>query len=111
MQEEIAAEGALELSESEAENEDDDDQDVESKARIRPSSREDLFRVKYEMLEQVRAAEQDILMSLDFISLLLSKDAPKQAQSTISPVLKEAVPLGSLGTDLWQRMPDSRSLS
>ena len=106
LQEEIATEGALELSEGEEDEEDEEEDEAEGvKGKTKPSTREDLFRAKFEMLASVRAAEQDILMSLDFVSLLLSKDVPKQAQSTISSVLKEAVPLGSLGTDLWQRMP------
>lgn len=101
--EEIAAEGALELSSSE----DEDDQDGEEstpRGKSKPVSREELFKAKYEMLANVRVAEQEILMSLDFVSLLLSKDAPSQAQTTRSPFLKEAVPLASLGTDKWQRM-------
>ena len=104
LQEEIAAEGGLELSESEEEDEDEEDGEEAQKGKGKSAMREDLFKAKYEMLASVAAAEQEILMSLDFVSLLLSKDAPKQAQSTISPFLKETVPLGSLGTDLWQRM-------
>lgn len=105
LQEEIAAEGALELSESESEADEDEDGEVSSTVKDKPTTREDLFKAKAEMLTNIRAAEQEVWMSLDFISLLLSKDAPKQANSTISPYLKESVPLGSLGTDVWQRMP------
>jgi mediator of RNA polymerase II transcription subunit 17 len=108
LQEEIAADGALELSETDEDEEDDDEQQAE-KVPGQPTTREELYRAKYEMLANVRAAEQEILMSLDFISLLLSKDAPKQATATISPFLKDAVPLGSLGTDLWQRMPADKA--
>lgn len=109
LQEEIATEGALQSSESSEEADDDDDDDVqdedEDQVKAKPTSREDLLKAKFDMLANIRAAEQEVLMSLDFVSLLLSKDLPKQASTTISPVLKESVPLGSLSTDLWQRMP------
>jgi mediator of RNA polymerase II transcription subunit 17, fungi type len=105
LQEEIATEGALELSESDDEEEEDDDVERNGRLRGKPSTREELYKARYEMLGNVRAAEQEILMSLDFISLLVSKDAPKQGAGTISPFLKSTVPVGSLGTDLWQRMP------
>lgn len=106
LQEEIVAEGALELSESEDEDDEEAAGDTQNgQAQGKAQSREDLYKAKYEMLGNVRAAEQDILLSLDFVSLLLSKDAPKQAQTTISPFLKDNVPTGSLGADLWKRMP------
>jgi mediator of RNA polymerase II transcription subunit 17 len=41
-------------------------------------------------------------MALDFISLLLSKDAPVQAGLTISPFLKANIPTGTLGADKVQ---------
>lgn len=54
-----------------------------------------------------RHAENEILVALDFISLLLSKDAPKQAELTMSPVLKQLVRPGTLGYDMWQNVqPD-----
>ena len=109
LQEEIAAEGALELSESEVDEDGQEDGEDVHTTKSKPATREELYKAKYEMLANVRAAEQEILMSLDFVSLLLSKDAPKQAQTTISPFLKESVPTGSLGTDLWQRMPVDRA--
>ena len=37
--------------------------------------------------------------ALDFVSLLLTKDLPVQASTTINPILREAVPMGSLGAD------------
>ena len=41
-------------------------------------------------------------MTLDFVSLLLSKHVPAPAQSTISPYLRQTLPLGSLGADIGQ---------
>ncbi|KAF2487958.1 subunit 17 of mediator complex-domain-containing protein [Neohortaea acidophila] len=105
LQEELAADGALELSESGTEDEEEERDDASQlPEKARPATREELFKAKYEMLGNVRAAEQEILMSLDFVSLLLSRDAPRQAQNTVSPFLRDAVPLGTLGADVWKRM-------
>ncbi|KAK5169640.1 RNA polymerase II mediator complex subunit [Saxophila tyrrhenica] len=116
LQEELATDGALELSESEdddEEEEEEEEKEVEAGAvssdGVRPTTREELYKAKYEMLGKVRAAEQEILMALDFVSLLVSKDVPKQGASTMSPFLKQAVPMGTLGTDLWQRMPADKA--
>lgn len=48
-----------------------------------------------------RAARQEALFGLDFVSLLLSKDLPEQGKSSMSPVLKTSVPIASLGFDRW----------
>ena len=45
------------------------------------------------------------MVTLDFVSLLLSKDTPVQASLSISPALRDAVPLGTLGVD---KIQDSR---
>ena len=106
LQEEIAGEGALELSSSEDEGEDDEEEDEKTEdAHYKPSTRAELFKAKNDMLANIRAAEQEILMMTEFVSLLLSKDAPKLAVTTMSAELRSAVPMGSLGMDLWQRMP------
>ena len=104
LQEEIAGEGALVLSESEDDDEDEDDFEEPDDTNSKPKNREELFKAKYEMLAHVKAAEQEVLMALDFISLVMSKDNPKQGQATMSQYLKENVPSGSLGMDMWQRM-------
>lgn len=108
LQAEVVAEGALQLSESEDGEDEDEDEEETQKAKTKPTTREELYKTKHDMLDRVRAAEQEILMSLDFVSLLLSKDMPKQAATSMSPFLKEAVPIGSLGADVWQRMPVDR---
>lgn len=50
-------------------------------------------------------------MSLDFISFLLSKFAPTTAQSTMSPTLKDAVPIGTLDARIMKYMPPTTSES
>lgn len=41
-------------------------------------------------------------MALEFVSFLLTKHAPAAAQTTMSPELKQMVPLGSLGAEVVQ---------
>jgi mediator of RNA polymerase II transcription subunit 17 len=47
--------------------------------------------------------------ALDFISLLLSKHAPRQAETSISPYLKQNVPMGSLNVDVVRAPQKSQS--
>lgn len=47
-------------------------------------------------------AHNESAQALDFISLLLSQHAPHQAQQTLNPFIKNALPLGVLGTDTVQ---------
>lgn len=108
LQEEVATEGALTLSDSDdgysderAESATPDD--TAATARI-TTRREDLYRVKQEMLEKVSYAHNEIMMALDFASLLASKDSPAGRQ-TMSQFLKENVPPGTLGSDLWKSSP------
>ncbi len=44
------------------------------------------------------------LYALDFVSLLLSKETPRQAEISMSPHLKQTVPIGSFGLD-FTRLP------
>jgi mediator of RNA polymerase II transcription subunit 17, fungi type len=48
-----------------------------------------------------RQAQNEALLALDFISLLLSKDAPNQGRQTMSQALTQLVPPGTLGYDKW----------
>ncbi|KAF1821253.1 uncharacterized protein K489DRAFT_395640 [Dissoconium aciculare CBS 342.82] len=107
LQEEIAAEGGLESSESDDEEDEEDDDGGQEMKQSKAMSREDLYRMKHEMLAFVAQAEQDVLKSLDFVSLLESAQNPNGGV-TVSQVLKQNVPLGSLGTDVWHRMPEDK---
>jgi mediator of RNA polymerase II transcription subunit 17, fungi type len=49
------------------------------------------------------------MVTLDFVSLLLSKDTPNQASTWISPALREAITLGTLGADKVQESRVSKS--
>ena len=110
LQEEIATEGALELSESEDDEDDEHDEDTLDDANKKPTTRAELYKAKNDMLANIRDAEQELLMVTDFISLLLTKDDPKRAILTMSPGgRKLGLPNGCLGVDLWQRMPQDKA--
>lgn len=51
----------------------------------------------------------ETLYALDFVSLLLSKDTPRQAEISMSPHLKQTVPMGSLGLDMTRLPQPSES--
>ena len=108
LQEEIATNGDLspEQSLSEDEEEEDDNENELSKQAKngQPVSREDLQRAKFHMINQVAIAHNEIMMAVDFVSLLESEHVAHAAQ-TMSVALKEAVPNKTLGTDLWEHMP------
>lgn len=57
-----------------------------------------------------RSAQNEALTALDFISLLLSKDAPKQAEMTMSPYLKTHIKPGTLAMDAWHNMEPDKEL-
>jgi mediator of RNA polymerase II transcription subunit 17 len=103
LQEEIATDG--DLSAEQSLSEDEEEEDAEDRAKNgQPVSREELQRTKFEMLQQVGIAHNEIMMAVDFVSLLESEHAA-QAQQTMSVALKGAVPSKTLGTDLWEHMP------
>ena len=52
------------------------------------------------LTQSLRQAHAETTYALDFISLLLSKHTPRQAEISMSPYLKQNAPLGSLGVDV-----------
>lgn len=52
----------------------------------------------------IREAQSDASKALDVISLVLSKHTPKQAELSISPIIKQSIPMGSLGVEV-SRLP------
>lgn len=104
LQEEIATDGALSPDQSTSEDEGGDEENADQAKNGQPMSREQLQRAKLEMMQQVGVAHNEIMMALDFVSLLESEHAP-QAQNSMSQALKDSVPPKTLGTDVWARMP------
>ncbi|KAL1301668.1 hypothetical protein AAFC00_005887 [Neodothiora populina] len=90
-----------------SDTDDEEDGAVEAQAQDADggSRREQLQAARMEMVGHVASAQNEALMALDFVSLLLSKDAPKQAELTMSPHLKQFVNPGTLGMDMWSNMP------
>jgi len=103
---EIAAQDKGESS-SVAESEQDEDQ-VLKESKSRP---EELRAARQELIGHVASAQNELGIALDFISLLVSKDLPRQAELSLSPFLKAQVKSGTLGVDMWQNMkPDEQKV-
>ncbi|KAH8157892.1 hypothetical protein CIB48_g10348 [Xylaria polymorpha] len=73
-----------------SEGEGDDDEVEEAKGKTALVARE-------EFLKNIDFAHQSAMLALDSISLLLSKEAPVQAGTTLSPALRDLVGIGTLG--------------
>ncbi|KAL9610524.1 MAG: hypothetical protein Q9167_004784 [Letrouitia subvulpina] len=69
------------------------------------SKSEDIAVAREEILKKVSQVRMESTQALDFVSLLLSKHAPKAAELTLSPYIKENMPLGCLGTEMMQQQP------
>ncbi|RYP40566.1 hypothetical protein DL767_001566 [Monosporascus sp. MG133] len=50
-----------------------------------------------EFLRNLDSAHQHTMMTLDFVSLLLSKEIPNQASNSLSPALRDMAGIGTLG--------------
>nr|OQO22754.1 hypothetical protein B0A51_07223 [Rachicladosporium sp. CCFEE 5018]OQO23576.1 hypothetical protein B0A51_07473 [Rachicladosporium sp. CCFEE 5018] len=105
LQEELAAADGLSPSSSDTE---DDDEETTSKpaAKAAPSTRQELYAVKNDMLRQLDEAQRQISDAVQFMSLLNSEHTPA-AEKSLSKAYMGPVQNGTLGTDIWQRMdPD-----
>lgn len=51
----------------------------------------------------------EAMFALDFVSLLLSKYAPRQAETSMSAILKQVAPLGSLNAEVVNPPPKPES--
>nr|OQO20289.1 hypothetical protein B0A51_10474 [Rachicladosporium sp. CCFEE 5018] len=102
LQEELAAADGLSPSSSDTE---DDDEEATSKpaAKTAPSTRQELYAVKTDMLRQLDEAQRQISDAVQFMSLLNSEHTPAAEKSLSKPYMGP-VQKGTLGTDIWQRM-------
>ncbi|KAI9700700.1 MAG: RNA polymerase II mediator complex subunit [Candelina mexicana] len=91
---------ALEAGETHVKDEDATDEAQSAKGR-----REEIAAAREEIVKQVGRAQTESLFALDFVSLLLSKETPRQAELSMSPYLKQNAPMGSLGMDKMQEPP------
>ncbi|KAL3418906.1 Mediator of RNA polymerase II transcription subunit 17 [Phlyctema vagabunda] len=76
-------------------SEDEEEEEQPDRLKVILTARE-------EMLTRIEQAHFASACALDFVSLLLSKDTPVQASLSISPYLREAVGMGTLGADRLQ---------
>ncbi|KAH0366118.1 hypothetical protein KCU65_g5635, partial [Aureobasidium melanogenum] len=105
LQAEIAANDNDEES---SETDDDDDDGADADGLEEKDRREQLWTARAEMRQHVDSARNEVLIALDFVSLLISKDAPKQADLTMSPHLKQFIKPGTLAMDMWQNVPPNK---
>lgn len=61
-----------------------------------------IIEAREEFLKNIEVAHQSAMLSLDFVSLLLSKEMPNQANVTLSPALRDLVGFGVLGASKLQ---------
>ena len=69
-------------------------------------SRSTLLRLDTTLLTHIclRPVQNEVLITLDVVSLVASKFVPKQAEMTMSPALKQQLKPGALGIDMWNNM-------
>ncbi|KAJ5163936.1 Mediator complex subunit Med17 [Penicillium coprophilum] len=85
---------------------DQDATDVDS-----TESLEQLYKRRAEITQFAMQAHMETMFALDFVSLLLSKQAPRQAETSMSAFLKQVAPLGSLNAEVVNPPPKSESTS
>lgn len=93
LRDEIVAkdEGRLDAGNGSPEGDSDSDEEAEvDKSKTTLAARE-------EFLRNIEFAHQSAMLSLDFVSLLLSKEMPNQASVTLSQNLRDFVGIGVLG--------------
>lgn len=97
----------------------DDDADSDANADAGADGPKDVAAAREELLRAIHQTSQTSMFALDFVSLLLSKEAPASAVTTFSPGLRDMVGIGTLGatmldapTTLTQsRVPDNKMVA
>ncbi|KAJ9325365.1 hypothetical protein DTO027B5_7370 [Paecilomyces variotii] len=79
----------------ERKEDDSKESDVDATERI-----DLLYKRRADITQFALQAHMESMFALDFISLLLSKHTPRQAELSMSPHLKQVAPTGSLSTDI-----------
>ncbi|KAL4865111.1 mediator of RNA polymerase II transcription subunit 17 [Aspergillus spectabilis] len=67
--------------------------------------RDQLYKRRAEIIQFALQAHMEASFALDFVSLLLSKNNPRQAETSMSPFLKSSAPLGSLNSEVVNPPP------
>lgn len=98
---------------ADAEMEDADEADDE------PSKTAELVAARDDLMRNINVAQRTATATLDFISLLLSKDLPVQASATLNPGLRNMVGIGTLSATVlnvpsaltMSRVPDQKMVA
>ncbi|EEP77945.1 predicted protein [Uncinocarpus reesii 1704] len=98
----------IEAARTAGENE-DEEVDMRKSEDEEQNREEKLFRSRLEISQFAMNAHMEATYALEFISLLLSKFTPRQAETSMSPLLKQKVPLGSLAIDRTKPPEQSES--
>ncbi|MCJ1243313.1 RNA polymerase II mediator complex subunit [Trapelia coarctata] len=98
---------ALEAGESQADNDEPLLKRLKEEPTDSKTRKEEMLAARLEILQQVSQALTESSYGLDFVSLVLSKHTPRQAEITISPFLKQHVPMGSIGAEVTQLPQES----
>ncbi|GFF41132.1 mediator of RNA polymerase II transcription subunit 17 [Aspergillus udagawae] len=69
-----------------------------------------LYKRRAEIIQFAMQAHMEAMFALDFISLLLSKHTPRQAETSMSAYLKQVAPLGSLNAEIISPPPKSEAV-
>ncbi|KAF4124469.1 hypothetical protein GMORB2_5135 [Geosmithia morbida] len=93
---EVAEDVDMASDDDDGDDDDDDDDDDESHDA---NDTADPLQARFEVLKNVEIAAQTAMLTLDSVSLLLSKQNPTQASLTLSKQLRDVVGIGSLGSD------------
>ncbi|KAF9890475.1 RNA polymerase II mediator complex subunit [Aspergillus nanangensis] len=90
---------------------DDDENDEDTSATdVDSAERLDLlYRRRAEITQFALQAHMEAMFALDFVSLLLSKQQPRQAETSMSAFLKQTAPLGSLDAEVVHPPPKPES--
>ncbi|KAJ5101241.1 Mediator complex subunit Med17 [Penicillium alfredii] len=72
---------------------------------------EQLYKRRAEITQFAMQAHMETMFALDFVSLVLSKHAPRQAETSMSAFLKQVAPLGSLDTEVVSPRPKPETAS
>ncbi|KAL8679419.1 MAG: hypothetical protein Q9186_004296 [Xanthomendoza sp. 1 TL-2023] len=83
----------------------DKDDDITEDEQNAQADGERLFKARQEIIKQVGEAYNTSAQALDLVSLLLSSHNPKAAEATVSPYIKQIIPLGSLGAEIMEANP------
>ncbi|KAJ5299035.1 Mediator complex subunit Med17 [Penicillium atrosanguineum] len=98
--EEEARDGAL------SEDGEGESSDVDTTERL-----EQLYKRRADITQFAMQSHMETTFALDFVSLLLSKHAPRQAETSMSAYLKQIAPVGSLHSEVVNPPPKPESAS